>query len=85
MLWDVRYVPDFLVWSDIDDLAKVREVLDSPELRKTMREAGVVILVATRRVTVRSTQETQVLQAAFWGHNRALDLNKECRSNFGLR
>ncbi len=31
-----------LVWSDIDDPAKVRAVLDSPELRKTMQEAGVV-------------------------------------------
>ena len=31
-----------LIWSDIDDPAKARAVLDSPELRKAMQDAGVV-------------------------------------------
>ena len=31
-----------LVWSEIDDPAKARAVMDSPELRKVMQEAGVV-------------------------------------------
>ncbi len=29
-----------LIWSDIDDPAKARAVLDSPELRKTMTHHG---------------------------------------------
>jgi quinol monooxygenase YgiN len=31
-----------LVWSEVDDIAKARAILDSPELRNAMREAGVV-------------------------------------------
>jgi len=31
-----------LIWSEVDDLAKARAVLTSPELRNAMREAGVV-------------------------------------------
>jgi hypothetical protein len=31
-----------LIWGDIDDPAKARAVLDSPELRKAMQDAGVV-------------------------------------------
>jgi hypothetical protein len=31
-----------LIWSDIDDPAKARAVLDSPDVRKAMQEAGVV-------------------------------------------
>jgi hypothetical protein len=31
-----------LVWSEVDDLTKVRGMYDSPELRNAMREAGVV-------------------------------------------
>jgi hypothetical protein len=31
-----------LVWSEVGDVAKARAVLDSPELRNAMQEAGVV-------------------------------------------
>ena len=31
-----------LVWSEVDDIAKARAILDSPELRNAMLEAGVV-------------------------------------------
>ena len=31
-----------LVWSEVDDIAKARAILDSPELRNAMQEAGVV-------------------------------------------
>src|SRR5262245_22764782 len=29
-----------LIWSEVDDLAKARAILDRPELRNAMREAG---------------------------------------------
>jgi quinol monooxygenase YgiN len=31
-----------LVWSEVDDIAKARAVLESPELRIAMQQAGVV-------------------------------------------
>jgi hypothetical protein len=31
-----------LIWSEVDDLAKARAILDSPAVRNAMREAGVV-------------------------------------------
>src|SRR5262249_483708 len=31
-----------LIWSEVDDIAKARAILDSPELRNAMHEAGVV-------------------------------------------
>jgi quinol monooxygenase YgiN len=31
-----------LVWSEVDDIAKARAILDSPELHNAMQEAGVV-------------------------------------------
>jgi hypothetical protein len=39
---DVDNPSSALIWSDIDDPAKAQAVLDSPELRKAMQEAGVV-------------------------------------------
>jgi quinol monooxygenase YgiN len=39
---DVDNPGSALIWSDIEDPAKARAVLDSPELRKTMQDAGVV-------------------------------------------
>ena len=39
---DVDNPNSALIWSEIDDPAKARAALDSPELRKAMQEAGVV-------------------------------------------
>ena len=33
---------EVLIWSEVDDLAKARATLNSPDLRNAMREAGVV-------------------------------------------
>ena len=39
---DVDNPTDVLIWSEVDGLAKARAILDSPEVRNAMREAGVV-------------------------------------------
>jgi len=39
---DADDTSEVLIWSEVDDLAKARVVLDSPDLRNAMRDAGVV-------------------------------------------
>jgi hypothetical protein len=39
---DVDNPTAVLIWSEVDDLAKARAILDSPEVRNAMRDAGVV-------------------------------------------
>jgi quinol monooxygenase YgiN len=39
---DVDNPTDALVWSEVDDVARARAILDSPEMRNAMQEAGVV-------------------------------------------
>ena len=39
---DVDNPNSVLIWSEVDDLANARAVLDGPEARKAMQEAGVV-------------------------------------------